>query len=278
MELGRFGVWTSFRQIGEEQAGAAAALVEELGFGTFWLGGSPQPQAVRPLLAATSQLVAATGIVNVWASDPADVAAQNAELAETFPDRFMMGIGIGHPEATSDYKRPLQAMTAFLDGLDQAPTPMPVQQRCLAALGPKMLDLAHERSRGTHTYFVSVEHTRWARQRLGAGPLIATELACVVDEDAARARDTARGYARMYLGLRNYTNNLLRHGFTEDDIGDGGSDRLIDAVIPHGRPEDIASAAAQHLEAGADHVCFQPLGEDGIPRAAWTALASALNL
>jgi probable F420-dependent oxidoreductase len=278
MELGRFGVWTSFRQVGEDDAPEAAALAEQLGFGTFWLGGSPQPRALAPLLEATSQLVAATGIVNVWASDPADVAAAHAELTAAFPNRFMLGIGIGHPEATSDYQHPLRAMSAFLDGLDEAATPVAASQRCLAALGPKMLDLARERSRGTHTYFVPVEHTRRARERLGAGPLIATELACVVDEDAERARQTARGYARMYLGLRNYTGNLLRHGFTEGDIADGGSDRLIDAIVPHGSAEAIAQAAAQHLEAGADHVCLQPLGEDGIPGAAWTALARALRL
>ena len=178
----------------------------------------------------------------------------------------MLGIGIGHPEATSDYRRPLTAMRAFLDGLDASPTPPPVDGRCLAALGPKMLDLAGERTAGTHPYFVPVEHTRFARERLGPGKLVAPEVACVVDTDPVRARAVARGYAKLYLGLRNYTQNLLDYGFTEDDLADGGSDRLIDAVIPHGSAEQIAEVVRAHLDAGADHVCLQPLGEEGIPR------------
>jgi probable F420-dependent oxidoreductase len=188
----------------------------------------------------------------------------------------MLGIGIGHPEATSDYRHPLSAMRAFLDGLDAADTPPPVSERCLAALGPKMLELAGERTAGTHTYFVPVEHTRAARERLGPGKLVAPELACVVDTNPDRARDVAREYAQLYLQLRNYTNNLLEFGFTAADIADGGSDRLIDAIVPHGTAEEIAEVVRAHLDAGADHVCVQPLGEDGIPRESWTALANAL--
>ncbi len=167
-------------------------------------------------------------------------------------------------------------MRTFLDGLDAAPTPPPAGERCLAALGPKMLDLAGERTAGTHTYFVPVEHTRFARERLGPGKLVAPELACVVETDPERARAVARKYAELYLGLRNYTKNLLEFGFTEADLADGGSDRLIDAVIPHGTAEEIGEVARAHLEAGADHVCLQPLGEEGIPRESWTALARAL--
>jgi probable F420-dependent oxidoreductase len=141
-----------------------------------------------------------------------------------------------------------------------------------------MLDLCRERSRGTLTYFVPPEHTRAARERVGADGLVATELACVLDSDAESARATARRYAEMYLGLRNYTGNLLRYGFTEDDIAGGGSDRLIDTVVPHGSADDIAAAAEQHLDAGADHVCLQPVGTRGVPRAEWSALASALGL
>jgi probable F420-dependent oxidoreductase len=139
-----------------------------------------------------------------------------------------------------------------------------------------MLDLAAERTAGTHPYFVSVEHTRFARERLGPDKLVAPEVACVVDSDPARARAVARKYAQLYLGLRNYTQNLLNFGFTERDIADGGSDRLIDAVIPQGTPEQIAEVIQAHFEAGADHVCVQPLGEEGVPRAAWTALAKVL--
>ncbi|MGZ4340993.1 MAG: LLM class F420-dependent oxidoreductase [Solirubrobacteraceae bacterium] len=276
MELGRIGVWTTYRQIGEENAGEAARLVEELGFGTFWLGGSPRLPSVRPLLEATDRLVVATGIVNVWSYDPADLAAEYARLAKEFPDRVLVGIGIGHPEATSQYATPLAAMRAFLDGLDQPDTALPRDRRCLAALGPKMLELCKTRSRGAHTYFVGVAHTRAARVELGEDALLAPELACVVDGDPESARAKARRYAELYLGLRNYTSNLLRHGFNEDDIADGGSDRLIDAIIPHGAAEDIAAVAREHFDAGADHVCLQPVGVRGIPRDEWTALAGAL--
>jgi probable F420-dependent oxidoreductase len=276
MNIGRIGVWTSYRPFGAERAGEAGRLAEDLGYGAFWLGGSPHVPDVRPILEATSTLVAATGILNVWINDPAETAAADAALRADFPGRFMLGIGIGHPEATSDYRRPLTSMRAFLDGLDAAPAPPPVGERCLAALGPKMLDLAAERTAGAHTYFVPVEHTRSARGRLGPDKLIATEVACVVETDAARAKAVAREYATLYLGLRNYTRNLLDFGFTEDDFADGGSDRLLDAIVPQGSAERIAEVVRAHLDAGADHVCVQPLGEEGIPRASWTALAQAL--
>jgi probable F420-dependent oxidoreductase len=278
MELGRFGVWTSYRTIGEENAGEAAALVAELGFGTFWLGGSPRLADTRALLQGADAIVVATGIVNVWTYDPAELARDYAELRPRFGDRLLVGIGIGHPEATSDYTRPLTTMRAFLDEIDAAPAPIAPERRCLAALGPKMLDLCRERSRGTLTYFVPPQHTGAARARLGDGPLLATELACVLDTDADAARAAARHYAKLYLGLRNYTDNLLRYGFTEQDLADGGSDGLIDTIVPHGTAEEIAAAAQAHLDSGADHVCLQPVGVGGVPRAQWSALASALGL
>lgn len=278
MDTGRFGVWTTYRAIGEENAGEAAALVQELGFGTFWLGGSPRLPTVRPLLEAADRLTVATGIVNVWQYEPADLAAEYEQLRPDFGDRLLIGIGIGHPEATSDYRHPLRAMRAFLDGLDGASTPLPADARCLAALSPRMLDLARERTLGTHTYFVPVAHTRAAREQLGPDALIATELACVVDPDRDAAREKARTYASFYLGLRNYTGNLLRFGFTEADLAEGGSDRLLDAVVPQGTAEDIGAVAREHLEAGADHVCLQPVGVAGVPRAEWRGLAAALEL
>src|SRR5918994_4659768 len=273
MKLGAIGVWTSYRPFGVERAGEAAKLVEQLGYGAWWVGGSPHVPDIRPVLEATSTLTAATGILNVWTNDPAETAAAHAALRSDFPGRFMLGIGIGHPEATSEYRRPLTAMRAFLDGLDASSAPPPVEERCLAALRPRMLDLARERTAGAHTYFVPVEHTRIARERLGPGKLLAPELACVVETDPVRARQVARRYAKLYLGLSNYTRNLLELGYTEDDIARGGSDRLIDAVIPHGSAEEIAEVVHAHLDAGADHVCLQPLGEEGIPRESWTALA-----
>jgi probable F420-dependent oxidoreductase len=270
MDLGRFGVWTSYRRIGLENAGEAARLVEELGYGTFWLGSSPRLPDVRPLLQATERIVVATGIVNIWQYDPAELAREQAVLAQEFPGRLLLGIGIGHPEATSDYRRPLTAMRRFLDGLAD----VPADALCVAALGPKMVDLAGERTLGTHPYFTPVEHTAFARERLGPGKLVAPELACVVDAGVEPARE----YAQLYLGLTNYTSNLRRFGFDDEDFADGGSQRLLDAVVPQGTADEVASAARAHLEAGADHVCLQPVGVSGIPRAEWTALAGALGL
>jgi len=276
MQLGEIGIWTSYRAIDERDAGEAAELAESLGYGTFWLGGSPRLPTVRPLLDATERLTVATGIVNVWQNEPATLAAEHAELARAFPGRLLLGIGIGHPEATSDYSRPLSTMRQFFDGLDSAATPVPRDERCVAALGPKMLDLCADRSLGTLTYFTPVEHTRFARERVGENALVATELACVLDVDDDRARTTAREYAELYLGLRNYTTNLRNFGFSEQDIAGGGSDRLIDAIIPHGTAEEIAAVAREHLDAGANHVCLQTVGISGIPREQWTALAAAL--
>jgi probable F420-dependent oxidoreductase len=276
MELGKLGIWTTYRAIGEDQAGAAARLVEELGYSVFWLGGSPRLPRVRPLLEATENLVVATSIVNIWAYDPAQLAAEYAELARDFEERLLVGVGVGHPEATSDYSKPLSAMKAFLDGLDGAEPPLPRHRRCLAALAPKMLALSAERSLGALPYFVPIAHTEAARGQLGAGVLLAPEVAFVLDADAERARTKAREYARPYLGLSNYTNNLLRLDFSRDDIAARGSDRLIDAVIPRGTADEIARVVGAHLDAGADHVAVQAVGEPGIPRQGWTALAHAM--
>jgi probable F420-dependent oxidoreductase len=278
MQLGEFGVWTTFRTLGEENAATAARLVEGLGFGTLWLGGSPQLPALRPMLQATDRIVVATGILNVWPSEPERVGRDFAELEARFPGRVLLGIGIGHPEVTSHYHEPLATMKAFLDGLDDAPDPVPRTRRCLAALGPKMLELSAERSLGAHPYFVPVGHTRAARERLGGTAILAPELACVLDDDVEAARAKARAYAAMYLRLSNYTNNLLNYGFAQQDIGHGGSDRLIDAIIPHGGADEIAAAAREHLAAGADHVCVQTVGLEGVPRSQWTVLASALGI
>lgn len=276
MDFGEHGVWTSFKRIGEENAAEAAATAEAAGFGTFWLGGSPRLAQVRPLLEGSDAMTIGTSIVNIWAYDPADLAREFAELDADFPGRVCVGIGVGHPEATSDYKRPLTALEKFLDGVDAADAPIPKDRRIIAALAPKMLAMCVHRSLGTIPYFSSVDHTRWAREQIGPDADLIAELACVVDEDVERARATAREYAAMYLGLRNYTNALLEHGFEQSDIEDGGSDRLIDHVVPHGSAADIAAAAQAHRDAGADQVCFQPLGGEGIPAADWQALAAAV--
>lgn len=271
VSLGRVGVWMP-HGFGTE----AAAELEALGYGALWLGSSPSVEQARAFLEASSTITIATGILNVWQHTPEAVAAATAEVREAFGDRFLLGVGIGHPEATSDYTRPLKTMREFVDGLDAAPVPVPRDGRVLAALGPKMLDLAGERSLGTHPYFTTPDHTRFARERLGAGALVAPELAVVVEEDVDAARAVARDYARLYLGLRNYTKNLMGFGFDESDIADGGSDRLIDAVVPHGSPEAIAAAVQEHLDAGADHVCVQPLGHGRPPLEDYRTLAGVL--
>jgi probable F420-dependent oxidoreductase len=271
MRLGEIGIWRL-----HHQGVAMTREIEALGFSALWLGGSPSLAQARPFLEASSTLTVATGILNVWQHEPADVAEQHAELRRAFPGRFLLGVGIGHPEATSDYRRPLTTMRRFLDGLDAGETPVPRDERVLAALGPKMLDLAAERSLGAHTYFATPEHTRSARERLGRGALLAPELAIVLETDAGAARAIARDYAAGYLRRRNYVSNLRRIGFTEEDLAGGGSDRLIDAVIPHGSADEVAEAVRAHLRAGADHVCLQPLGHGPEPVGDYRALAKAL--
>jgi probable F420-dependent oxidoreductase len=262
MELGTLGVWVSPRQVGDTALlPAAAATAERLGYGTFWIGSSPQLPTLRPLLDATERIVIATGIVNVWTVEPETLARQFAELDD---ERVLLGIGIGHPEATRAYRAPLSVMRDFLDRLD-----VRKERLCLAALGPKMLALAKERTLGAAPYFTPPAHTAAARAQLGEGPLLAPEVAFALGDAAA-----ARAYARGYLELSNYARNLLRHDFDEHDLADGGSDRLIDAVVPHGSVETVAANVRAHLDAGADHVCVQALGEPGIPERSWAALAA----
>jgi probable F420-dependent oxidoreductase len=276
MDFGKYGAWTSYRRIGKDHAGEAARAAEEAGLGTLWLGGSPRLEETRPLLEGSEKLVVGTSIVNIWGYDPADLVAEYAALEADFPGRLCVGIGVGHPEATSDYKRPLTNLEAFLDGIDAAEEPIPVERRISAALGPKMLAMSARRSLGTIPYFTSVDHTRFAREAVGPDALVIPEIACVLDEDVERARAAAREYAKLYLGLSNYTNALLQNGFEGADIEDGGSDRLIDHVIPHGTAADIAAAARAHVEAGADHVALQTIGGEGVPADEWRALAAAL--
>jgi probable F420-dependent oxidoreductase len=269
--LGRFGIWRR-----HQEGIDPVTEIEAVGFPAIWVGGSPSLEQTRPFLELTTTLTVVTGILNVWRHEPADVAAGHAELRSEFGERFLLGIGAGHPEATSEYKKPLTKMREFFDGLDAADPPVPRDERLAAALGPKMLDLAAQRSLGTHPYFTTAEHTRFARERVGPDALVAPEVAVVVDPDPERGREKARGYAALYLGLTNYVSNLLRFGFTERDIADGGSNRLIDAVIPHGSAEAIAEALQEHFDAGADHICLQPVGHGREPLDDYRALAAAL--
>ncbi len=274
MALTEFGIWVSPRNLGEDP-GAAAALVEELGFGAIWRGGSPRLDDLRPLLEATESLTVATSIANIWVYPAQEMVPDWQALERDFPGRVLVGIGAGHPEATAEYEKPFSAVRAYLDTLDAEGGPPP-ERRLLAALAPRMTDMAASRASGSIPYFVPVEHTRISRQRLGPGPLLAPELACVVDEDPERGLARAREFAATYLGLSNYRAAVLRGGFEEADLAGGGSERMLAEVVPQGSAAAIAAVARAHLEAGADHVALQPAGVDGMPSEEWTALAAAL--
>jgi probable F420-dependent oxidoreductase len=276
IELGRYGFWRGWRGLTPE----LAAEVEALGYGAIWIGGSPRGDLLiaESLLAATERIVVATGIVNMWTTPAAEVGPSYHRLADAYPDRFLLGVGIGHPEAVKEYRKPYATMVEYLDALDAEKVPQ--AGRALAALGPRALQLSADRTWGTHPYLTSPEHTRQARELLGPGPLVAPEQKVVLDTDPERARSIGRPVvATPYLKLRNYTSNLLRSGWTEADIADGGSDALIDALVAHGDAATVAGRLTAHLDAGADHVAVQVLtADDASPLPALRELSAALGL
>ncbi|HWL43443.1 MAG TPA: TIGR03620 family F420-dependent LLM class oxidoreductase [Ilumatobacter sp.] len=276
IDIGTYGVWR-----GAWQTDAVfAAEVERLGYATLWIGGSPDGglTIVDEALEATSALKVATGIVNVW-KDPADtVAASFTRIEASHPGRFLLGIGIGHPEATTEYRSPYGVLVSYVDRLGELGVPL--DRVVLAALGDKVLRLSADRVGGAHPYLVTPEHTAHARAVLGDGVLLAPEHKVVVTNapgptEASRAIGRPR-VDKPYLGLVNYLNNLRRLGWTDADLADGGSDALIDALVSQGNPQVVAAALAAHLAAGADHVVIQPLSDD--PLAELAALAPALGL
>jgi probable F420-dependent oxidoreductase len=275
-QAGRFGIWRAASQSTPE----FAARLEECGFGALWLGGSPDGglEIVDDLLAATSALTVGTSIVNMWKDDAGLVAESFARISGRFPGRFVLGIGAGHREATQEYANPYETLETYLDELLEQG--VPADSVVLAALGPRVLRLAGERAAGAIPYLVTPDHTRLARGILGAGPFLGPEHKVVIDTDASRARDLGRRRVRNpYLGLANYTTNLRRLGFSDADLADGGSDRLIDALVAQGSAEQAAAQLVLHLEAGADHVAAQVLTEAVIdPLPACRALAQALGL
>ncbi|MCZ9327780.1 LLM class F420-dependent oxidoreductase [Nocardia farcinica] len=257
-ELGRFGVWRGYKGFRPEEA----AELEQLGYSALWLGGSP-PAAlptVEPLLAATTTLTVGTSIVNIWTAPAAEVAESFHRIDARYPGRFLLGIGVGHPEAVSAYRKPYDALVEYLDDLDAAGVPR--ERRAVAALGPRVLELARDRSAGALPYLTTPEHTRRARDVLGAASLLAVEQKLVVDDDAERARAVGRPVVARYLGLRNYVANLRRLGYEESDVAGQGSDRLVDALAVHGTAAQVADRLRAHRDAGADHVALQPLEED----------------
>jgi probable F420-dependent oxidoreductase len=285
MDLSGVGVWSAQLRFGDPaEAADAAAELDELGFGALWFpdAGGPVFDAVGRLLAATRRAVVATGILNLWMHTPEETAASYAALSDEYRARFLMGIGVSHAplvDATESgrYRRPLAAMTAFLDALDAAEVPVPAQARVLAALGPRMLQLAASRSRGVHPYLVTPEHTRQAREVVGAGPLVLPEQTVILCSGADEARAIGGDWLRGYLALPNYANSLLRLGFSAEDLA-SVSDRLFDAVIAWGDEEAVARRVAEHRAAGADHVALQVLTAEpnAFPREQWRRLAAAL--
>jgi probable F420-dependent oxidoreductase len=286
MELGRVGIWSGqLRRADPSEITEAAAELDELGFGAIWVPGGHGGDVfgdVARLLAATTSATVATGILNVWMHTPEEAAAGHAMLTGEHPGRFLLGLGVSHePPVTNSgqvYERPLAKMRDYLDALDAASPAVPADERMLAALGPRMLELARDRSAGAHPYLVTPDHTAAARDALGDGPLLATEVMVVLDDDAESARAVARQHLSRYMVLPNYTNNFLRYGFDEDDLLDGGSNRLVDGLIAWGDLDAIVARIGEHHDAGADHVCIQVLQADAaaLPRDAWRRLATVV--
>ena len=273
--LGRFGVWRSASLVTPE----LAAGIERLGFGALWLGSSPTGDLVQAseLLDATTTLILATSIVNMWQDQPEDVAGSFARVQRRHPGRFLLGVGAGHREATQQYARPYETLARYVDVLQAGGVPR--DSLVLAALGPKVLGLARDRAAGAIPYLVPPEHTRQARAVLGPGPLLAPEQKVVLDTDPDRARALGRTTVHPHLSMVNYTSNLRRLGWTDDDLSGSGSDALIDALVAHGSPAEIAAQLTRHLDAGADHVCLQLITEEGAdPLPSYRALAPALGL
>jgi probable F420-dependent oxidoreductase len=274
-QLGRFGVWRSASLVTPQ----LAADIERLGFGTLWLGSSPAGDLVQAeeLLDATSTLMLATSIVNMWQDQPEDVAGSFARVQRRHPGRFLLGVGAGHREATQQYARPYETLARYIDVLQAGGVPR--GSLVLAALGPKVLGLARDRAAGAIPYLVPPGHTRRARAVLGSGPLLAPEHKVVPDTDPDRARALGRTTVQPHLGMVNYTSNLRRLGWSEEDLSGDGSDTLIDALVAHGSPAQIAGQLTLHLDAGADHVCLHLITEQGTdPLPGYRALAPALGL
>jgi probable F420-dependent oxidoreductase len=279
------GVWSGElrRHSDRAEVADAAAELEQLGYSAIWFpAGDAQGgfDAAGELLRATQLLTVATGILSVWVVDPEVCAAERAQLHDAYDGRFLLGLGVSHERAVGSdrYKRPLAKMRTFLDSLDVAAPPVLPEERVLAALGPKMLELAREHALGAHPYLVTPEHTRAAREALGPEKLLAVEQAVVLETDPERARTLARGHLEIYLQLPNYANNWRRLGFSDEDIAGGGSDRLVDALVAWGDVDAIRARVDEQHEAGADQVLIQAVsGGDGLPREQWRRLAPVLT-
>jgi probable F420-dependent oxidoreductase len=284
MDIGRVGIWTFLEAMSAAEAAACAARVERLGYKTLWIPEAIGREALVSaawLLAATERLNVATGIANIYARDPVTMAAGAKTLAEQSGGRFLLGVGVSHRPLVEgvrghDYGRPLSYMRTYLERMEAAPyaavapaEPPPV---VIGALHPKMLALAAEKTRGAHPYLVPPEHTAFARKQLGRGPWLCPEQKVLLEKDATKARAVAREAIAMYLSLPNYRRSLARFGFTDADFDDMGSNRLVDAVVAWGDEKTIATRVKAHHDAGADHVCVQPLNPAGSPLPDWRVI------
>ncbi len=291
MDVGAVGIWTAQLDLQPAaRAREAVVEIEALGYGALWVPEAVGREAVSHaalLLEATERMVVATGVANIFARVPSAAANAQRLLADASGGRFLLGLGVSHGPMVEgllgqSWDKPLDRMRAYLDAVDDAftvsPPPADDPPRVIAALGPRMLELAAARAWGALTYFVPVEHTPVARERLGEGPRLCVEQAAVLSTDADEARDAARKHMQMYLNLPNYVNNLRRLGWDDDDFADGGSDALVDALVAWGDVESVADRVAVHREAGADHVCVQVIDTDvtALPLPAWRQLAPAL--
>ena len=291
VDIGRVGIWYGgIDGLRSPDAVRAARLVEELGFDALWIAeavGRDPFVSAAVLLSATERLRLATGIANIYARDPMTMVSGQKALAEAFPDRFLLGLGVSHGHLVAgvrkhDYSKPYSHMVEYLDRMDSAlymaQGPEHDPGRILAALGPKMLELSATRANGAHPYFTTPEHTALARETMGPDALLAPEQMVVLSTDPTEARRLARAGMKIYLGLPNYANNLKRLGFTDDDLADGGSDHVVDAIVAWGTDEQIAARVAEHHAAGADHVCVQVLNESMqiMPDQEWRRLAAVL--
>jgi probable F420-dependent oxidoreductase len=289
--MGKAGVWSfALQRLAASEEGAAAREYEGHGFPALWIPESLGSKDVFAhsaiLLGSTDRIVLATGIANIYARDPMAMANGARALGEAYPGRFVLGIGVSHAPSVaargSDYGKPIETMTAYLDAMAAtqyaAPEPEPPVPLVLAALGPRMLELAAARADGAHPYFVPVEHTSVARQHLGAGPFLGVEQTAVLTTDRAAGLRIGHAFAKNYLALPNYANNLRRLGWSDEDVAGEGSERLVDAVIAIGDVDAIVRRVRAHLEAGADHVCVQLREERSTDPAvaAYRELASAL--
>jgi probable F420-dependent oxidoreductase len=293
VDPGPVGIWTHcFDLVSTEVGRSVIAELDQLGYGAVWIPEAVGREALTEaaiLLSEPGDIVVATGVANLWARDAMAMNAGLKSMTEAFPGRFLLGIGVSHQPAVDylrgqQYEKPMARMRGYLDAMDSAlylaKEPRQTPQRMLAALGPKMLELAAERSAGAHTYFVPVEHTAIAREILGPDPLLCVEQGVVVESDPEIARRLARRHMAIYLGLPNYTNNLKRLGWTDADLADGGSDALVDALVVWGDLDAVIGRIAAQHDAGADHVCLQVFVEDenAVPIEVWRELAEALPL